>query len=32
VPQFELLEQQLLLPPEVQAKIFRENARRLLEL
>ena len=32
VPQFELFEQQLDLPEEVKAKIFRENARRLLKL
>lgn len=30
VPQFDLFEQQLELPAEVQAKIFRNNARRLL--
>ena len=33
VPQFELFEEQLAdLPTEVQAKIFRDNARRLLKL
>jgi predicted TIM-barrel fold metal-dependent hydrolase len=33
VPQFELLEQKLTdLPPVVKAKIFRENARKLLRL
>jgi predicted TIM-barrel fold metal-dependent hydrolase len=32
VPQFELFEQQLELPPEVQAKIFHGNARRLLNV
>lgn len=32
VPQFELFESQLELPDEVQRKIFRENARRLLKL
>ena len=32
VPQFELFEQQLKLPDEVQAKIFRDNARRVLGL
>jgi len=32
VPQFDLFEQQLVLPEEVQAKIFRNNARRLLGL
>lgn len=32
VPQFELFENTLELPPEVQAKIFRENARKLLGL
>jgi predicted TIM-barrel fold metal-dependent hydrolase len=32
VPQFELFEQQLELPDDVQAKIFRENAQRLLKL
>ncbi len=32
VPQFELFEQQLKLPAEVQAKIFRDNARRVLGL
>ena len=32
VPQFELFEKQLELPAEVQAKIFRDNARRLLKL
>lgn len=32
VPQFELFEQKLELPAEVQAKIFRDNARRLLKL
>jgi hypothetical protein len=31
VPQFELLDQ-LDLPPGVQAKIFRENAQRVLKL
>lgn len=32
VPQFELFEQKLKLPEEVQAKIFRDNARRVLGL
>lgn len=32
VPQFELFEQKLKLPDEVQAKIFRDNARRVLGL
>lgn len=32
VPQFELFEKQLELPEDVQAKIFRDNARRLLKL
>jgi predicted TIM-barrel fold metal-dependent hydrolase len=32
VPQFELFEQKLTLPEEVQAKIFRNNARKLLGL
>jgi len=32
VPQFELFEQTLELPPEVQEKIFRQNARTLLRL
>jgi predicted TIM-barrel fold metal-dependent hydrolase len=32
VPQFELFEQKLKLPEEVQAKIFRNNARRVLGL
>lgn len=32
VPQFDLFEKQLELPAEVQAKIFRDNARRLLKL
>ena len=32
VPQFELFEEKLILPDEVQAKIFRDNARRLLQL
>lgn len=32
VPQFELFEKQLTLPEEVAAKIYRENARRLLKL
>jgi hypothetical protein len=32
VPQFDLFEQKLELPAEVQAKIFRENARKLLGL
>ena len=32
VPQFELFEKQLELPDEVQAKIFRDNARRVLKL
>ena len=32
VPQFELFEQKLQLPEEVQGKIFRDNARRLLKL
>jgi len=32
VPQFELFENQLELPEDVQAKIFRDNARRLLKL
>ena len=32
VPQFELFEQQLELPADVQAKIFRTNARQLLKL
>jgi len=32
VPQFELFEQQLKLPDEVQAKIFRNNSRRVLGL
>ena len=32
VPQFELFEQKLRLPEEVQGKIFRDNARRLLKL
>lgn len=32
VPQFELFEQKLQLPPAVQAKILRENARKLLAL
>jgi uncharacterized protein len=32
MPQFELFETQLELPADVQAKIFRENARRLLKL
>jgi uncharacterized protein len=30
VPQFDLFEQQLKMPAEVQAKIFRDNARKLL--
>jgi predicted TIM-barrel fold metal-dependent hydrolase len=32
VPQFDLFEQQLELPAEVQAKIFRDNARKVLGL
>lgn len=32
VPQFELFEQKLKLPEDVQAKIFRDNARRILGL
>ena len=32
VPQFDLFEQQLILPDDVQAKIFRNNARKLLGL
>ncbi|MBC8354696.1 MAG: amidohydrolase [Planctomycetes bacterium] len=32
VPQFELFEKNLELPEEVQAKIFRDNARQLLKL
>ena len=32
VPQFELFEQQLQLPKEVQQKIYRDNARRVLKL
>lgn len=32
VPQFELFEKKLSLPPEVEAKIFRDNARKLLKL
>jgi len=32
VPQFELFEKKLALPEDVQAKIFRDNARRLLKL
>ncbi|HUE69511.1 MAG TPA: amidohydrolase family protein [Pirellulaceae bacterium] len=32
VPQFDLFEQQLTLPEEVQAKIFRNNARKVLGL
>lgn len=32
VPQFELFEKKLELPPEVQSKIFRDNARRLVGL
>jgi predicted TIM-barrel fold metal-dependent hydrolase len=32
VPQFELFEQKLDLPEAVEAKIFRDNARRLLAL
>lgn len=32
VPQFELFERQLELPADVQAKIFRDNARHLLKL
>jgi uncharacterized protein len=32
VPQFDLFEQQLILPEDVQAKIFRNNARRVLGL
>ncbi len=32
VPQFELFEQKLDLPDDVQSKIFRDNARRLLKL
>jgi predicted TIM-barrel fold metal-dependent hydrolase len=32
VPQFELFEKQLQLPADVQAKIFRDNARLLLKL
>jgi predicted TIM-barrel fold metal-dependent hydrolase len=33
VPQFELFEQKLTdLPPEVKAKVFRDNARKLLGL
>ena len=32
VPQFELVEQKLKLPEEVQAKLFRDNARRVLGL
>jgi predicted TIM-barrel fold metal-dependent hydrolase len=32
VPQFELFEKQIALPAEVEAKILRENARRLLKL
>ena len=32
VPQFELFEKQLELPEDVQAKIFRDNARQLLKL
>jgi uncharacterized protein len=32
VPQFELFETKLELPEDVQAKIFRENARRLMKL
>lgn len=32
VPQFELFDTQLELPEDVQAKIFRDNARRLLKL
>ena len=32
VPQFDLFEKQLELPADVQAKVFRDNARRLLGL
>lgn len=32
VPQFDLFEQQLELPAEVQSKVFRDNARRVLGL
>ena len=32
VPQFDLFEQQLALPEEVQRKVFRDNARKLLKL
>ncbi|MEO8493657.1 MAG: amidohydrolase family protein [Planctomycetota bacterium] len=32
VPQFELFEKLVALPEDVRAKIFRDNARRLLKL
>ena len=32
VPQFELFEQKLQLPKDVEQKIYRDNARRVLEL
>ena len=32
VPQFELFEQRLKLPADVQNKIYRDNARRVLKL
>jgi predicted TIM-barrel fold metal-dependent hydrolase len=32
VPQFELFEKQLDLPADVQAKVFRDNARKLLKI
>ena len=32
VPQFELFEQKLQLPKEVEQKIYRDNARRVLKL